>query len=811
MIHNDNIIQTLLNETTSSQDDSSSITNNNHHHDHNHNHNHSHNHNQRSSLRVKRDRPSSPFIDGMSSEITSYSSNQQSVPDSSPIHSSLSLSSSTSMSTSMENEFPRLTSKSQSMNFPRSPLKNLSNLVIPSSVKSKTKQLTNSFSRSMSEVVSKSSHSFFNTPKIEFNSIDENDDIPTNYDSEEDDDDVVGVGVATNNNNNNDDDDEEEEDDDEDGEDTFDTINIGSPIRRNNSNSTQNSIQTNNQPSKIRRFHSMYQTNKEISSYQIHEDNSILKFTNIEYSHLDSDLLPRITVDQLFKILCGEHNHEFDEFIIIDCRFDYEYEGGHIINAINISSKEELESNFINNQQPQQSQDEENKSKKLIIFHCEFSVFRGPMMAKHLRRCDRMLNYDNYPKLTYPDVVILEGGYKRFYENYSQWCNPQGYIEMKQHEKLCESNLDKIRRENKLTRHKSYQFGSNNLYTNRNNSSKDQLFWGLSTLHCRSQSYTTITNEKIIKRQRSIPKVKESSSPTPPSSSTSTTTTHSIHRLTRANTISLDQPMFTNKLISSPVTSPTTSTFELNNNFSNSSLFTTQDFQPPSASFRNSSYRNHRRSISSNFSSTSINSINSTTSSNGCSDSGSIESTLTDPYISSSSSPVLESSDYFDTRKPTRPQFNRKQGSRNIQQSQSQGQSQQQLQFQFPKSRSSNKLFSTPSNFFTSPITNHSFNNSTTTNTNTNTNTNNNTTISSNNSGPIHSPFLTPATTSCDDNTNSSIIDPINDTPVDFLVPISTHKYSKIKLHKRSGSLLSSTISENKELYSFAVDEDEEE
>lgn len=298
MIHNDNIIQTLLNETTSSQDDSSSITNNNHHHDHNHNHNHSHNHNQSSSLRVKRDRPSSPFIDGMSSEITSYSSNQQSVPDSSPIHSSLSLSSSTSTSTSMENEFPRLTSKSQSMNFPRSPLKNLSNLVIPSSVKSKTKQLTNSFSRSMSEVVSKSSHSFFNTPKIEFNSIDENDDIPTNYDSEEDDDDVVGVGVATNNNNNNDDDDEEEEDDDEDGEDTFDTINIGSPIRRNNSNSTQNSIQTNNQPSKIRRFHSMYQTNKEISSYQIHEDNSILKFTNIEYSHLDSDLLPRITVDQ---------------------------------------------------------------------------------------------------------------------------------------------------------------------------------------------------------------------------------------------------------------------------------------------------------------------------------------------------------------------------------------------------------------------------------------------------------------------------------------------------------------------------------
>ena len=39
-------------------------------------------------------------------------------------------------------------------------------------------------------------------------------------------------------------------------------------------------------------------------------------------------------------------------------------------------------------------------------------MFRGPMMAKHLRKCDRMCNYDNYPLLTYPDIAILEGGYK---------------------------------------------------------------------------------------------------------------------------------------------------------------------------------------------------------------------------------------------------------------------------------------------------------------------------------------------------------------------------------------------------------------
>ena len=758
MIHNGKTVHTLLNDATSSTTSKPVDTN----------------HNLSTWSRVKRDRPTSPFIDEYDSKISPFSSTHGSDPDSLP-----------TFSLPMEKHSLRLPTKSPSMNFSRAPFKNLSNLVIPSSVKSKTKQLTHSLSRSMSEVVSKSSHNFFNTPKIEFNSIGENDEIQTNYDSEEDNDNDYANNTchtATN-----------DDDDDDDGEDTFDTINIGSPIRRNTSNNINNKINNQNnvagldQPSKIRRFHSMCQTNKEISSYQIPEDNSILKFTNIEFSHLDSDSLPRITVDQLFKILCGEHNHEFDEFIIIDCRFDYEYEGGHILNALNISSKEELETTFIHNQHDDINQDQEYKKKKLIIFHCEFSVFRGPMMAKHLRRSDRMLNYENYPSLTYPDVVILEGGYKSFYENHPQWCNPQGYIAMKHHQKLSESNLDKIRKENKLTRHKSYQFGSSNLYTNRSNSSKDQLFWTLSTFHSRSQSSTTITNEKIIKRQRSIPNVRDSgSSPTPPPALAPSNT---LHRLTRANTISLDQPMFTNKLISSPVASPTTGMFDLNNNFSSSSLLFTQDFQPPSASFRSSSYRHHRKSISSNLSSTSINSIASVTSSIGGSDSGSIESTLTEPYTSSSS-PVLESSDYFDTRKPARPQFSRKHGSRNVQQSQQS----QQSQFQFPKSRSSSKLFSTSSNFFTSPSAS--------------TNTSNNHGSNNGHSSTIHSPFLTPATGSCDD-TSTTIIDPINDTPVDFLVPISTQKYSKIKLHKRTGSLLSSTISENKELYNFVVDEEE--
>lgn len=851
-------------------------------------------------LRVKRNRPKSSYFEDFSPEASQDDTNVEDANCSSPTlmrKSALRKSSSKTLDNNSKSPSPTFsntnaTSGSPLSNLSRAPLRNLSNFVIPSSVKSKTKQFTNSLTRSMTEVVSKSSHSFFNnlhlatstasssvsstTPKIEFNSIAENDDIPTNYDS-----------------------DEEFEDGD-----TFDTIHLDSPVQRKSSNNNNNNNNTNdgndnNIPTKIRRFHSMYQTDKEIASYQLHEDNSILKFTNIEYSHLESDLLPRIDAHQLARILRGDHDDQFDEFIIIDCRFEYEFNGGHITKAINISTQEALQEKLFQYQETD-TKDTESK-KRLIIFHCEFSMFRGPMMAKQLRKCDRMCNYDNYPLLTYPDIAILEGGYKNFYENYPQWCDPQGYVEMKnlRHKKLCESNLDKVRKDNKLTRAKSYQFGiqhrrggsTGGLFGNYNYNvmnSSDQQFWssstsntahhrsssssgfinnmhsGASSYHHRSQSFVTINNEKIIKRQRSTPKV--SNSPTKPTSSTVSPDKPiplaNIHRLTRANTISSDQTLFSNKLVSSPMISPLAASFEQSSiGMSSSELsVNTQDFQPPTTSFRNSTHNfnnvnRRRKSLSSNFSSCSINSI---TSSVADSDyAGSVDSALTEPYTSSS--PILDSADYFDngakrqnliampiskgqpsllTSSSSSSSIHRKHASKlgsNIQASLANPPSlppppptttttdsssstnpsqlspgiQQQpcLQFQFPRSRSANKLLATPSkssHLFTSPSTNNE--------------------IGSNNNLPMVSPFFTPGTdasanittntydgyntstinTNCHGN-RSSIIDPINDTPVDFLVPtsisLSSSKLIRFKLHKRSGSLINSSISESQELY----------
>ena len=57
-------------------------------------------------------------------------------------------------------------------------------------------------------------------------------------------------------------------------------------------------------------------------------------------------------------------------------------------------------------------------SKKKIIFHCEFSQARGPKMYQLLRSYDREINYFQYPKLTYPNLCILEGGYSHFVEKF---------------------------------------------------------------------------------------------------------------------------------------------------------------------------------------------------------------------------------------------------------------------------------------------------------------------------------------------------------------------------------------------------------
>lgn len=44
-------------------------------------------------------------------------------------------------------------------------------------------------------------------------------------------------------------------------------------------------------------------------------------------------------------------------------------------------------------------------------------------MYSNLRGLDRAFNMNIYPKLFFPEIYILEGGYSQFYANYPEHCN----------------------------------------------------------------------------------------------------------------------------------------------------------------------------------------------------------------------------------------------------------------------------------------------------------------------------------------------------------------------------------------------------
>lgn len=141
---------------------------------------------------------------------------------------------------------------------------------------------------------------------------------------------------------------------------------------------------------------------------------------------LPSSKLPDISIispDTVAAILRGQLRIE--NFIILDARFDYEFQGGHIRgaqNAVDAESLQDILSNL-----------PEGKSTALI-FHCEFSQHRAPTLYRWLRRVDRENNLENYPKLTYPHMYVMEGGYCSFYEAFRDLCEPEGYIPMKHKE-----------------------------------------------------------------------------------------------------------------------------------------------------------------------------------------------------------------------------------------------------------------------------------------------------------------------------------------------------------------------------------------
>ncbi len=184
----------------------------------------------------------------------------------------------------------------------------------------------------------------------------------------------------------------------------------------------------------------------------------------------DEESLPRITKGTMVEVLDGKYGQCYDRSIVVDCRFEYEYKGGHIEGAVNVNNKEELANQLFETGQ---------NEKTLLVFHCEYSAHRAPIMyvpqcserefllnflhrAKFVRHRDRAANSHRYPSLTYPEIYILDGGYSAFFTEYRVRCFPQNYVEMaaKEHANACERGLGRIKQQRgKLGRAQTFAFG----------------------------------------------------------------------------------------------------------------------------------------------------------------------------------------------------------------------------------------------------------------------------------------------------------------------------------------------------------------
>jgi hypothetical protein len=88
----------------------------------------------------------------------------------------------------------------------------------------------------------------------------------------------------------------------------------------------------------------------------------------------EPDSLPRISDTTLVSILNGEYDHLYEEKVIVDCRFEYEYTGGHITGAVNFCDKDLLGQRLFG------SHASTNTTNTLVILHCEYSAHRAPLM-----------------------------------------------------------------------------------------------------------------------------------------------------------------------------------------------------------------------------------------------------------------------------------------------------------------------------------------------------------------------------------------------------------------------------------------------
>ncbi|GAA6066030.1 cell division cycle 25 homolog d isoform X1, partial [Tachysurus ichikawai] len=117
-------------------------------------------------------------------------------------------------------------------------------------------------------------------------------------------------------------------------------------------------------------------------------------------NHQDLRCVSAQTVSSLIR---GHFSAVVEDFLIIDCRYPYEYHGGHIKGAVNLYTEYQIHQAFLQGLSTTQVSPAAHRApgeasvsggpaamgfgvpegtspRKLIVFHCEFSSERGPRL-----------------------------------------------------------------------------------------------------------------------------------------------------------------------------------------------------------------------------------------------------------------------------------------------------------------------------------------------------------------------------------------------------------------------------------------------
>lgn len=130
---------------------------------------------------------------------------------------------------------------------------------------------------------------------------------------------------------------------------------------------------------------------------------------------------PRVSVDTVAALLAGAFAPNIADHVIVDCRYDYEHDGGHLPGAVSVNQHDALRRLFV-------SLGQRDGDPPVLVFHCEFSQNRAPKAFGAFRALDRAAN--DYPTLSFPQMFIMDGGYQAFFTRHAALCWPRQYVPM---------------------------------------------------------------------------------------------------------------------------------------------------------------------------------------------------------------------------------------------------------------------------------------------------------------------------------------------------------------------------------------------